>query len=416
MDVHQESRSVVGARRSPVPGSWRDGPAAGHREGGLTRVLVAPDLASFRVVARGLLARGEPPERVRFEEARGRQDPWREASRWEAWGRAASGVPRDFVGLAQQVVCHREPARWTLLYRVLWRLTHGEPSLLERHEDADVRRLRWLEQAVRRDMQALMAALRFRRVWRDGREHHVAWYRPEHRIVRDVAPFLVRRFPAFSWSLFTPETWAHWDGARLSFEDGGAPPEWVRARLEGAASHARPPADVARAPLLLVGASTGDGVVASLSGPAGALLDVVLGRAGLTRSIPLVVRPCGDGCRIRRGGVPPSARGEARTCRHGLDAMVAEVRPRMIVALGPVAAQAFLGVGFRMHLSRGQVLDTRWAEGWMATYAPEAVLRLPSGRARAEARIHFEADLRSAAAWLRQRLTGDARAGGVDGP
>ncbi|ATB48293.1 DUF4130 domain-containing protein [Corallococcus macrosporus] len=412
MDVHQESRPVVGAR-------WRQSLVArkdGRRDGGVTRVFVAPDLASFRVVARGLLARGEPPERVRFEETRGRRELGREAAGWEAWGRAVSRVPQDFVGLARQVVCHREPARWPLLYRVLWRLTHGEPALLERHDDADVGRLRWLEQAVRRDLQALMAAVRFHRVWRDGREHHVAWYRPEHRIVREVAPFLVRRFPAFTWSLFTPDTWAHWDGARLTFEEGGALPEWARARVARAASHPRPPEAVARAPLLLVGASAGDGGAASFSGPAGALLDVVLGRAGLARSSLQVVRPCGNGCRWRRVGPPPLAWGEAGLCRHGLDAAVAEVRPRMIVALGPVAAQAFLGVGFRMHLSRGQLLDTRWAEGWMATYAPEAVLRLPVGRARAEARIHFEADLRSAAAWLRQRLTAEARARCVAGP
>ncbi|WP_141618211.1 DUF4130 domain-containing protein [Myxococcus sp. AB036A] len=416
MDVHQELRPVIGARWSQVRGAQGERLAARHRDGGLTRVFVAPDLASFRVVARGLLARGEPPERVHFEETRGRQGLWLEAARWEAWGRAASGVPRDFVGLAQKVVCHREPARWALLYRVLWRLTHGEPSLLECHDDADVRRLRWLEQAVRRDTQALMAALRFRRVWRDGREHHVAWYRPEHLIVRDVAPFLVRRFPHFSWSLFTPDTWAHWDRERLTFEEGGALPEWARARVGLAASHSPPRADAERASLLLVGASPVDIAEPPFAGSAGALLEVVLGRAGLTRCSRRVVRPCGDGCRSRPGGLPPTARGEGPTCRHGLEGVVAEVRPRMIIALGPVAAQAFLGVGFRMHLSRGQLLDTRWADGWMATFDPEAVLRLPEGRARAEARIHFEADLRSAAAWLRQRLTGEARARRMEGP
>lgn len=416
MDVHQESRPVIGARWSQVRGARGERPAAGHRDGGLTRVFVAPDLASFRVVARGLLARGEPPERVHFEETRGRQGSWLEAVRWEAWGRAASGVPRDFVGLAQKVVCHREPARWALLYRVLWRLTHGEPSLLECHDDADVRWLRWLEQAVRRDTQALMAALRFRRVRRDGREHHVAWYRPEHLIVREVAPFLVRRFPAFSWSLFTPDTWAHWDQARLTFEEGGAPPEWARARVGLVASPSRPRAEAGRASLLLVGACPVDGVEPPFAGSAGTLLDVVLGRAGLTGSRRQGVWPCADGCRSRSGGLLATARGEGRTCRHGLEAVVAEARPRIIIALGPVAAQAFLGVGFRMHLSRGQLLDTRWAEGWMATYDPEAVLRLPEGRARAEARIHFEADLRSAAAWLRRRLTDEAGARRVDAP
>lgn len=81
---------------------------------------------------------------------------------------------------------------------------------------------------------------------------------------------------------------------------------------------------------------------------------------------------------------------------------MAAVRPRMIVALGATAGQAFLGPGFRINLSRGQVFDTPWAEAWMATFHPSALLRMPDPRKRAEARIHFEADLRAAAAWLRR--------------
>ena len=73
----------------------------------------------------------------------------------------------------------------------------------------------------------------------------------------------------------------------------------------------------------------------------------------------------------------------------------------MIVYLGAAAAQAFLGSGFRINLSRGQVFETPWAEVWMATFHPSALLRMPDERARAEARVHFEEDLRKVAEMYR---------------
>ena len=43
----------------------------------------------------------------------------------------ARRVPPDFIELVRKVSYHTDAARWALLYRVLWRLTHGEPRLLE---------------------------------------------------------------------------------------------------------------------------------------------------------------------------------------------------------------------------------------------------------------------------------------------
>ncbi|GHG76851.1 DUF4130 domain-containing protein [Comamonas sp. JC664] len=407
MDVHPEWKpgsGGVGARA----------PAAEVRPGArwVTRVSVAPDLAAFRAVARGLLAREAPPDRVHFDEVRGHPG-LRAAVRWEACGRLAPAVPRDFLGVTRAVLAHRDPGRWALLYRVLWRLTHGEPALLNRREDVDVRQLRWMAQAVRRETQVMAEAVRFRRVLRQGRAHHVAWYAPEHRVLREVAPFLVRRFSAFAWSLFTPEDSAHWDLERLTFAEG-APEAHAAFGLPGAGARSPRPAaeDV---PLMVVASAREGGDSPALTGPAGQVLERVLGRAGLlgpAAPIAHAVVPCGPGC----GGPPMRVQGGPRfSCRHGLDAEVARVRPRMVIALGALAAQAFLGVGFRIHISRGQVLATRWAEGWMATLSPDAILRLPGARERAEARIHLEADFRSAAAWLRQRAPGGGVRGRVGG-
>ncbi|WP_239576242.1 uracil-DNA glycosylase family protein [Archangium primigenium] len=84
-----------------------------------------------------------------------------------------------------------------------------------------------------------------------------------------------------------------------------------------------------------------------------------------------------------------------------LEAEVRQVKPRMILCLGATAAQSFLGPGFRINLSRGQVFETPWAQAWMATFHPAALLRMPDERARAQARLHFEEDVRRAAETLR---------------
>src|SRR5690606_8466055 len=46
-------------------------------------------------------------------------------------------VPREFVDSAEGVICHRDPARFALLYRLLWRM-RDEPHLLKIASDPDV--------------------------------------------------------------------------------------------------------------------------------------------------------------------------------------------------------------------------------------------------------------------------------------
>ncbi|WP_267881060.1 DUF4130 domain-containing protein [Myxococcus stipitatus] len=373
---------------------------------------VASELGAFRDVARGLLARGVPPERVTFEDAPG---PWEgpvdPGGLEGASARALPVLPWDFLGLAEKVVCHRAPERWALLYRVLWRMTRGERRLLEREGDLDVQRLRRMERAVRRDVSNLVIRIRFRRGVSDGAERYVAWYRPEHRVVRLAAPFLVGRFPALSWSLFTPDTSAHWDGVRLTFgaglrrEDppgGTEPSPSPAARLERRTLSC----GVTRTPVMLLGDVPGtwdeDGGVCFV-GPAGKFLEVVLARAGLRRTDLRVSREA-------RPGVfaVPLDWGDARSRRERLVSEVLEVRPLLLLALGSVAGQLLWGPGFRLDVCRGRLVQLSSEAVALATFAPSEVLRPGDPRVQAELRIHFEADLRSAADALRRTLVARA--------
>ncbi len=187
------------------------------------RVTIAPDLASWRAAARGLLGAQVSPSHITWDDGGAQSSLFTAA--WEPPPGTAAGaarVPRDFLALAERVACHADPARWDALYRALWRVTRGERDLLQNAVDADVARLRTLEKEVRREEHRMQAYVRFRRVHVDGEEHWVAWYAPDHPVVPLVAPFFARRFPDMRWTILGPEASVSWDGSTLR-TGAGAP-------------------------------------------------------------------------------------------------------------------------------------------------------------------------------------------------
>lgn len=133
---------------------------------------------------------------------------------------AAITVPKAFVLSARRAAMHRDAGRWALLYRMLWRITHGEGHLLADDTDADVRQVRRLEAQVRRDIHKMHAFVRFREVVEGDHRRYVAWHRPDHLIVAAAAPFFVERFRVMRWSILTPDACAHWDGTTLRLTPG----------------------------------------------------------------------------------------------------------------------------------------------------------------------------------------------------
>ena len=203
------------------------------------------DLEGFRHAARYLLAQNILPEQVAWHSTgSATQDLFAQGSNSTphliAAHIAASGslppisVPPEFMTLCQSVVLHSDPNRFSLLYRLLWRMAH-EPDLRHDKLDADMLKAEKLAQAVRRDMHKMKAFVRFRTVqdeaFRSNPEGgllHVAWFEPEHHIVEAVAPFFARRFTQMRWAILTPERCMAWDGAHIRFSPGAeksdAPP------------------------------------------------------------------------------------------------------------------------------------------------------------------------------------------------
>jgi DNA polymerase len=130
-------------------------------------------------------------------------------------------VPRAFLEIARRVACHHDPQRWALLYRTLFRLTHGELHLLDVTVDPDIHRLTQMDKAIRRDVHKMRAFVRFRAVTaEDGEPWYVAWFEPAHHIVELNAPFFTDRFASMRWSILTPDRCAHWDGKTMHFTAG----------------------------------------------------------------------------------------------------------------------------------------------------------------------------------------------------
>lgn len=178
------------------------------------------DFEGWRAAARRMLLADARPEAV----------DWRVGAQAGLFGDAAAPVvpdavrnraftvPKDFLELAETVVCHRDPARFALLYSLLWRLTHGEPKLLEIVSDREVHRAETMARAIRRDIHKMHAFVRFRE--REG--HYLAWFEPDHFIVERAAPFFARRFANMAWSILTPDRSVHWDGETLHFTPGAS--------------------------------------------------------------------------------------------------------------------------------------------------------------------------------------------------
>jgi uracil-DNA glycosylase family protein len=258
---------------------------------------------------------------------------------------SAARVPRQFIELARQVADAADPARWQVLYAVLWRLVNEDHELLKAGRDPQVRRLFGLAAQARRQTEREERAEALRLETEGG----------------GAGPFV----PA---------------GADL----GGLREAAQRCTGCELYRHAtqmvfgRGPAD---ARIVLVGEQPGDQEDlkgAPFVGPAGEVLDRALTEVGLDRErlyVTNAVKHFKFELRGRRRIHQTPRLGEVTACRPWLEAELALIQPATLVCLGATACRALLGPDFRLMKERGRVFATRWAPRTVATLHPSAVLR-----------------------------------------
>ncbi|MEM9577868.1 MAG: UdgX family uracil-DNA binding protein [Pseudomonadota bacterium] len=177
----------------------------------------------------------------------------------------------------------------------------------------------------------------------------------------------------------------------------------TRCPLHKTATQAVPGEGPMDADLMIVGEQPGDQEDLQgrpFVGPAGQLFDTVAGAAGLDRKAAFVTNavkhfkfePRGR----RRLHQRPDA-GEIHHCRWWLAAEIAQIQPKLIVAMGATAAQALTGSGKDLMRRRGEVEQGRDSVPVLITLHPAYLLRVPDAQKRTEAMKLFESDLSKAA-------------------
>ena len=189
----------------------------------VVRLQSLNDFAEWRGKARQLLLAGISPDQVEWRmlgEAAGLLDS-DEPLDLPAAPRPVVSVPRKFIELAEEAICCADPARFDVLYRLLWGQQTDSTLMQNAADDRMVCVTRWAS-AVRRDSHKMKAFVRFKSIVDDsGLERYAAWFEPEHYTLERTAPFFARRFDGMIWAIVTPYRSAWWNGESLAFGPGG---------------------------------------------------------------------------------------------------------------------------------------------------------------------------------------------------
>ncbi len=140
-------------------------------------------------------------------------------------------------------------------------------------------------------------------------------------------------------------------------------------------------------------------------GPAGQMLDRGLQDAGIDRRKTYVTNAVKHFKFVLRGKVrlhqKPNTP-EIRACRQWYERELKAIQPQLVVALGATAAQSVFGKLTPVNKTRGRVIELGDGVHALVTVHPSYLLRLPDEETRHREYERFVADLKIAAAYLKQ--------------
>lgn len=193
--------------------------AKAPREHWTVTLDAADDFDGWRAAARALISARVDPAHVVWTVAGEGRDLFAGSRALDLEDGPALTLPARFMPLARAALLHRDPERFALLHRLADGLARRR---LHMGDAADplLRRVEGLAKSVRRDIHKMRAFVRFREVAAGEGTRFVAWFEPDHHIVRANAAFFVERFASMHWSILTPALCIHWDGKRLSESPG----------------------------------------------------------------------------------------------------------------------------------------------------------------------------------------------------
>ncbi|MCV4264125.1 TIGR03915 family putative DNA repair protein [Pseudomonas capsici] len=132
-------------------------------------------------------------------------------------------VPLELLNLLQNAACYRGDQRWSLLYEVLWRVSHGDRTAMlagDRLGSELHRRLK----TIGREAHHLHAFLRFVALPASSeasdllQPEYVAWHEPAHDILQSASQHFIGRMGQHRWMIATPRDGVYYDGTQLIHE------------------------------------------------------------------------------------------------------------------------------------------------------------------------------------------------------
>ncbi|SAL61982.1 UdgX family uracil-DNA binding protein [Caballeronia humi] len=188
----------------------------------MTTLAIEDDFASWRAAALNALAQGLEPEAIEWRTSQTHTSLFDAAPAPIDTNAPAIRVSKELASLLKEAARFRDDQRWSFLYRVLWRWTHGDRAVASA-ADEDGARLHRMAKAVRRAQHDMIAYVRFRK--RDpllGSPEYVAWYEPDHDVLEWGAEHFAQRMGRSTWMITTPTGAAMFNGETLRLERAAA--------------------------------------------------------------------------------------------------------------------------------------------------------------------------------------------------
>lgn len=181
--------------------------------------------ATWRQQARWLLSHQVDPSEVSWEVAdlfaSDRELP-------ASLGPVQARVPLALAEQLETAARYRGEQRWSLLYEVLWRVSHGDRTAMLAGDRLGSELHRRIKQ-VSREAHHLHAFVRFVALTgadnSAGQPEYVAWHEPAHDILESASTHFIGRMGRHRWLIATPRDGVYYDGEAMHYQRQ-CPPAW----------------------------------------------------------------------------------------------------------------------------------------------------------------------------------------------
>lgn len=142
----------------------------------------------------------------------------------ETQGLFQARIPRTLLDTLERAARYRGDQRWSLLYEVLWRVSHGDRTAMMAGDRIGSELQRRIKQ-VQREAHHLHAFVRFVSIPVGEGPQYVAWHEPAHDILCSASEHFIGRMGRHRWLIATPRDGVYYDGDQL-IHQRKCPAEW----------------------------------------------------------------------------------------------------------------------------------------------------------------------------------------------